>query len=573
MKKQILTTLALFSSATAASLPGVLSGAQIGDWTTFDPAYCYENQCGEVLQNTLDTLIFYQGESSSRFVPALAQSVPSKQNGGISTDGKTYTFKIKKNLKFADGTPVRASDVAYSFKRLLVQNGGAAYLLSEALFGDSDGLSPDNKNLSFQDVERAIEAPDDFTVVFRLKRPFAPFLAILASPYVGSVYAKAAAIKAGAWDGQASSWQKFNALADKDSPFQKNVPVGSGPFVMERFDVGSLVVLKRNAVHWRKPSQIERVILQVVRDPTTRMQMFMKGDVDFASFDPSQFDRILASNPDFKATKPVPALGIDGIFMNHRINGQGTGYLGSGQLDGKGIPADFFSDVHVRKALAYSLDYKTIINSIMQNHAIQMNSVLIKGLYSAAGKRLYTFDRDRATREFKAAFGGKVWQNGFTLPIFYNSGNDVRKNILGVLKSNVESLNPKFKLEIRELPSSQIRAQRAQNQMTLWLGNWSADYADPYNFIQPLLHSQGTLGSVQNIKNSTLDRLIEQAGEETNTAARNKLLSSIEKIAFDEVLGIPVFQGINIDIETGRVSGIVRNPVYAGYWYYPMVKK
>lgn len=573
MKKHLITGLALLGTAGAVSLPGVLAGAQISDWTTFDPAYCYENQCGEVLQNTLDTLIFYQGEQTNRFVGALAQTVPSKQNGGISQDGKTYTFKLRKGLKFADGSPLKASDVAYSFKRLLIQNGGAAYLLSEALFADSDGFSADNKNLTFQDLEQAVQTPDDSTVVFHLSRPFAPFLAILATPYVGSVYSRAAAIKAGAWDGQATSWQKFNSLEDKDSPFQKNTPLGSGPFVIERYDPGTVVALKRNPNHWRKPSQIDRVILQVVRDPATRMQMFIRGDVDFASFEPSQYPQVLASNPNFKATKPVPSFGIDGIFMNQKINGQGTNYLGSAQLDGKGIPADFFSDVHVRRALAYSLDYKAVIKDILQDQAIQMNSVLIKGLYSAAGKRLYKFDKNKATQEFKQAFGGKVWQNGFTLPVFYNSGNDARKNILFMLKANVESLNPRFKLDIRELPSSQIRAQRAGNQMTLWLGNWSADYADPYNFVQPLLHSEGTLGRVQNIHNSKLDSLIEQVGEETNLTARNKLLSSIEKIAFDEVLGIPVFQGINIDIESGNVTGILRNPVYAGYWYYPMTKK
>ena len=573
MKSLILATVALMSSAAlAAKNPGVIVDAQVGDWTTFDPAYCYENQCGEVLQNTLETLVFYQGARSDRFTGLLAQAVPSKTNGGISQDGKTYTFKLRKNLKFTDGTPLTAEDVEYSFKRLLVQNGGAAYLLSEALFGDSDGLKADGA-LKFQDIEGAIQATDAQTVVFKLKRPFAPFLSILATPYVGSVYSRAGAIKAGAWDGKATTWQKFNGQEDKDSPFQRNVPLGSGPFALERYDVGKTVVLKRNDRYWRKPSQIERVIMQVVADPGTRVQMFKNGDADFATIPPEQLEPTLKSNSSYRLTPAVPSLGIDGFFMNQKIVGAGTNYLGSGQLDGKGIPADFFSDVNVRKALAYSLDYKAIINDVLQNQAIQMNSVLIKGLYDRAGKRLYSQDKAKATQYFKAAFGGKVWQNGFTLPVFYNSGNTVRKGVLDVLKATVESINPKFKIELRDLPSSQIRAQRAANQMTLWIGNWSADYADPYNFIQPLLSSTGTLGKPQNLHNSKLDSLIEQAAAETNLTARKKLLDSIEKIAFDEVQGLPIYQTINVSVMKDEVTGVILNPVYAAYYYYPMQKK
>lgn len=573
MKHLILTTVALLSvSSLAAKNPGIISGAQVGDWTTFDPAYCYENQCGEVLQNTLETLVFYQGGHSDKFVGLLAQTVPTRQNGGISADGKTYTFKLRKGLKFSDGTPLTAEDVEYSLKRLLIQNGGAAYLLSEALFADSDGFSADGK-LTAQDLDGAIQARDASTVVFKLKRPFAPLLAILSTPYAGAIYSKAAAIKAGAWDGKTSSWQKFNNLEDKDSPFQRALPLGSGPFTLERYDVGHTVILKRNDSYWRKPSQIQRVLLQVVEDVNTRVQMFKNGDADFATIPPEQLEAVARSSANFHLSQPRPALGIDGFFMNQKINGQGTDYLGSGELDGKGIPADFFNDVNVRKGIAYSLDYKAVINEVLQKQALQMNSVLIKGLYDRAGKRLYNQDRPKATQYFKAAFGGKVWQNGFVLPVFYNNGNNVRKAVLDILQANLQSINPKFKVDIRQLPSSQIRAQRAAGQMTLWLANWSADYADPYNFIQPLWHSQGTLGRPQNLHNARIDALIEQAGEETNLTARKKLLDSIEKIAFDEVLGLPIYQNISIEILRDEVSGVVLNPVYAGYYYYPMVKK
>ncbi|GGJ44409.1 ABC transporter substrate-binding protein [Deinococcus roseus] len=572
MQKLLMTTILLLSPALAAKNPSVITVAHAADWSTLDPAYCYENLCGEVLQNTLETLVFYQGISSDRFSGLLAQNVPTKQNGGISQDGKTYTFKLRKGLKFADGSPLTASDVEYSFKRLLVHNWGAAYLLSEALFGDTDGMSASGA-IKFSDLNSAIQMVDPQTIVFKLKRPFAPFLAILATPYVGAVYSKQATIKAGGWDGTEASWLKANAQEDKDSIFQKTIPLGSGPYQLERYDVGQNIVLKRNPNYWRKPASVERVVLSNVQDPATRVQLFLNEDADFASIPASQYEHILHSDPTLKVSKPVPALGIDMLYMNQKISGQGTNILGSGQLDGKGIPSTFLSDVNVRKALAFSMDYSALVNDVLQKQAIQMNSVLIKGLYSKAGQKKYTYNKSKAIQHFKAAWDGKVWENGFVLPVYYNSGNPVRKATLEILKANVEALNPKFKIEVRDLPNSQIRAMRASGQMSLWAGNWAADYGDAYNFVQPLLHSSGTLAKTQSIKNPKVDQLIEQLSEETNSKARNVLLSSIEKIAFDEVLGLPTHQVINVEIQHPYLSGVVYNPVYPGYYYYTIKKQ
>jgi peptide/nickel transport system substrate-binding protein len=84
---------------------------------TFDPALAYDTASGEVIQNIMETLVFYDGEATDKFVPMLAESWTT------SPDGKVWTFKMRQGVKFHEGGDLTASDVAYSFQRGLLQGG------------------------------------------------------------------------------------------------------------------------------------------------------------------------------------------------------------------------------------------------------------------------------------------------------------------------------------------------------------------------------------------------------------------------------------------------------------------
>ena len=114
-----------------------LAVAIIGEAESFDPVFSYDGFTHGVLLNIYDTLIKFKGSSLTEFEPLIAQEVPSVENGLISQDGKTYTFNIRKDIKFHDGTPLTAQDVEYSLKRFLISDAvsGPSTLLLEPILG------------------------------------------------------------------------------------------------------------------------------------------------------------------------------------------------------------------------------------------------------------------------------------------------------------------------------------------------------------------------------------------------------------------------------------------------------
>ncbi len=539
----------------------------IGDWTGFDPAHCYDTACGEVLQNTLETLYFPKGESPSTFDPLLAQGMPT-----VSDGGRTYTVKLNTNAKFSDGTPVTAADVKYSLMRVMLMSAadGAAALLLEPLTGSADFIAKTDTG-AYAKLDQAIQTPDQSTVVFHLAKPFAPFTGILAHP-VSAVYSKAASAKAGEWDGSEGTWTQFNGADAANSKFLNAPPVGSAPFVLSRYDKASQVILKRNDKYWRDPAKLATVVIKKVDEPATAVQLLKTGDADQILV--GAYPRNVLSQ--FKGLQGVtvrdnvPTLTLGVMLMNYNIKDPAK--LGGGALSEKGIPANFFSDLNVRKAFAASFDYQGYIKDQLLGAGIQTNTVLIKGLQGYSNTLKYTFDKAAATAAFKKAWGGKVWTTGFTVPVYFNSGNANRQKAAELLKRSVESLNPKFHVDVREAQFSQILADGAAGRGSVWFAGWQADYADPHNFAQPLLASSGTYPQNISYKNPALDKLISQAVATEDPEARDDLYQQIEQIGFNDVAEIPLYQTIAYTVQRDSVKGRLNNPMFSGDYYYTTSK-
>ena len=571
---------------------------------TLDPHFAYDTASGEIINFVYENLIAYKGESVSEFVPRLATEVPSMENGLIKDDGKTYIFPIRKGVKFHNGNDLTPEDVEYSFERGLLFDpyAGPMWMLIEALFDyetledfvadklgmswadmfNEDGSLKDEgyaqKLIEFynQYIDPAVEVEGD-NVVFHLVRPFVPFLSILAQNSSWSaVLDKETSVAMGLWDGKAENWWKYHNLKKEESPLYQQA-IGTGPFKLLEWDrTQQKVTLVRNEDYWGEKPKLAKVIIWGIDEWSTRRAMLEAGDAD-QIYTPTQYYDQVKGMPDVKVEK-VARIIITAMHFNWTVSKESK-YLGSGQLDREGIPPDFFSDVHVRKAFCYAFDYDTFIQEVLKGLGHRIPSVLPKDLpgYDES-LPMYPFDLEKAKEEFQQAWGGQVWEKGFKLTLLYNTGNEARQTACEMFKENIESLNPKFKIEVQGVQWPTYLDAYKQGQLPAFVIGWSADYSDPHNFIFTYYHSNGVYGSSQgqafkDFAKANLNPLIEEAIAETDPAARAEKYTEIQKIAYENALGIPLYQPEEIYAMRTWVKGWFLNPMRPGEVNYDSIWK
>ena len=608
-----------FKSADPTTFVAVSIGENID---SLDPAWNYESDGDAVILNVYDQLVTYKGASALEFVPALATGWT------VSDDGMTYTFDIRKGVKFHDGADLTPEDVAYSLQRGVLQGGTSSpqWLFTEPLFGigiydiaelvdPSGALDDDTESLKAADAgllatacERVtnIITYDDAagTVTIQLSTPWGPFLATLAQSW-GSILDKDWAVENGAWDGDCATWQNFYGVTSETSPLGKIVN-GTGAYKLDSWTPGEEKVLVRNAEWWRTeptaeglPAQpaIDRVVLKGVSEWGTRFAMMQAGDADNVSvprdsitqIDPmvgewceynletAGFDCEVLSEQPLRLFKGAPDVSRTDVFFTFDLNVEGGNpYVGSGQLDGNGIPPDFFNDIHIRKAFNYCFDFDAYINDALAGEAVQVSGPLIPGMigYDVNGP-MYNFDMDKCAEELQAAWDGQVWEKGFRLQVAYNTGNVTRQTIAQILQNNFASIDGKFRLEIIALPWPTYLAEFRNSRLPVAVSGWIEDLHDPHNWAQPFLI--GTYAGRQNLPQEMWDmfnELVMAGVAETDNAKRAELYKNITQVDYDNAIAIRGAVVTTRSYWQRWMGGYYYNPIYG--WdsrYYTLTKQ
>lgn len=576
MKKCLLFLCAvlLFSACAKQDMKDTLVVAHKGEMESLDPVYSYDGVTHGLLINVYDTLLKFDGSSLTDLLPSVSTAVPSKENGLISADGRTYTFPIRKGIKFQGGEDLTPEDVRYSLLRFLLSDvsGGPSSLLLEPVLGVSSTRNDKGEIVvNFKDASNAVRVDGD-NVVVTLKRPFAPFLSIIARwSYIVS---KDWAVSHGAWDGTEDTWKQFNNFAKDSSPFFA-VANGSGPFSVARWDIAAKrLTLAANENYFAGAPKLKFIHMLTVDEPSTLRLMLETGDADVAEIS-TKFAAQIKGNPEVALYDNLPRLRTDPvIFFTLDINMQANPDVGSGKLDGQGIPADFFADKNLRQAFEYAFDYDSFLKESMEGRGERAIGPAPAGLvkYDKDFKQ-YPFDLKKAEELFKKAWGGQVWEKGFKFTITYNTSGDMRQIASEILKRNVESLNPKFQIDLRGVTWPSFLEKTAKRQMPMWARGWVADYADAHNFYFPFLHSQGRYALSQGYKNPQVDALIERAVSETNFAKRSALYKQVHNLMHEDAMQIYTVHPTGLWAMRKNVKGFTDNPVYMGIYFYPMFKE
>jgi peptide/nickel transport system substrate-binding protein len=606
-----------------------------GEPETFDPALDYETAGGEIVSNVYETLVFYNREKAQEFIPQLATEWT------VSDDGKVYTFTIRQGVKFHEGGDLTPEDVAYTFQRGLLQGGYASpqWLLAEPFFGvgtddislvvDPEGnVSDDREALSALDpatlsaaceqVKSAIVADDAAgTVTMTLAQPWGPFLATIANNW-GSIMDKEWVAENGGWDGSCDTWQNFYAMTSEEDPFTP-IANGTGPFKLDHWTQGQEIVLVRNDDYWRTepmwdggptgPAALERVVVQKVDEFGTRFAMFQAGDADslvvgsqadYAQVDPLVGEECVYNTEtgNFDACTPVgdgsgsirrymgmPQVTHTDVFLNFNISSDQ--YIGSGALDGNGIPADFFTDLHIRKAFNYCFDWDTYITDVQVGEGVQTLTIPVAGMpgYDANAPH-YTFDLAKCEEEFKLADvdkdgiaagddpEGDVWTTGFRFAATYNQGNTARQSVAEILAANLAQVNELFLVEVLGLPWPAFLQSQRDLSLPLFISGWLEDIHDPHNWYQPYII--GTYGRRQSLPEdltAQFQDLLNQGVSETDPDARAAIYAQVNQLYYDNAPAILLATATARRYEQRWVQGFYYNPIYSGLYFYALSKQ
>jgi peptide/nickel transport system substrate-binding protein len=273
--------------------------------------------------------------------------------------------------------------------------------------------------------------------------------------------------------------------------------------------------------------------------------------------------------------------------MNEAINVEGGNPLvGSGKLDGKGVPPNFFSDIHVRKAFNYCFDRDTYIKEVAHGEAIPHRGPVIADMpgYDAKSE-VYNYDLDKCASEFTAAFNGDLAKNGFTITLAYNAGNDSRRIALELLRDGITAANAKmaggdqnkqnFSVGIVAMAwPSYLAANRARS-LPVNITGWIEDFHDPHNWVVPYISCTGTFSGRQGLPDSMCkpwDDLISQANVELDQAKAADMYAQLQKGAIDQAVDIFVEQPTGRHYEQLWLSGWYYNPLF-GDPFFPAMSK
>ncbi len=597
---------------------------------TLDPARSYVVSGLQVIQNLYDTLIFYRRDEPTAFIPQLALEVPTRENGGISPDGRTYTFKIRPGVTFHDGAPLSVDDVVYSFQRSILQGGSASpmWLLTEPIFGigvydvaelvdpalvdDPAGLQkadPGRLLAVCQRLQQAIYAsPDGGQVVFQLAQPWAPFLATLSNGW-GSIRSKDWTIQNGGWNGDCASWQDYygrTAAELNETPLGAGA-MGTGPYRLEKWDRDEQIILKANENYWRREPAwpggpagapaLKTVIIRYQYEFPDRLAALESGEADSISVlsnsEWPELDRLTGavcqlSDQDcqFSANPTAPLERIQGfpvasrstdIFLNWSINTSGgNDLIGSGKLDGKGIPPDFFSNIHVRRAFQFCFNYEAFLNEVMLGEAARSITVMLPGMvgYDPNAPH-YVYDPQRCQDEFRqSSFGGpSVWDTGFRFQLPFSRDGPPQGTIAQIFQREMAALNPKFQVEPLPLDADDYFERLYDNRLPIILDGWVEDLHDPHNWVVP--YTLVRMGESLNLPADLTGRfqeIINRAVGEQDPAARARIYAEFNALFYEQAPVLLLYQSMGRRYQQRWVRGWYSNLLYSGLYFYVLGK-
>ncbi|WP_072136163.1 glutathione ABC transporter substrate-binding protein [Bacillus kwashiorkori] len=441
--------------------------ASLSEAVSLDPHGSNDVPSSNVAYNIYETLV-YQNEKME-IVPGLAKEWKM-------IDDTTYEFKLQEGVKFHDGSDFTADVVKANFERIL----------------DPKVASP--RAFLFEMIE-SVNPVDPTTVQFKLKYPFAPFLAHLA--HSGGSMISAEAIKKDYEEIEKDSKKKAGAYISLN-------PSGTGWFKLGKWNSGESIKLVRNDDYWGEKAKLDSVTWKVVKEALTRVAELETGNSHI--IDP-------VSPSDLKRVEDLANAGVN------KQTSLSLSYVG---FNAQKAP---FDNVKVRQAISMAIDKNEIINGIYEGTGVPAVGPLAPDVYGFdASVKPIEYDVEGAKKLLAEA----GFPDGFETTIWTNDNPDRRK-IAEYVQSALKEIGVEVKIE--ELEWGSYLEQTAAGNHDMFILGWSTATADADYAMFPLFHSDnvGDPGNRTFLKDAELDSILEKARQETDNTTRLALYKEAQE--------------------------------------------
>lgn len=490
-------------SKSSGSSQSTLVFGRGSDSVHLDPAMATDGESFMVTKNIEETLVNFNYEKQNTDIVNTGLA----KNWNISKDGLTYTFNLRKNIKFSDGTKFDASAVVYNFKRM--KNGKGKFPYYPSMFGGYGSKS----------VIKSVKANGQYQVVFTLARPLAPFLKDLAmSPFaIGSP----AAIK-------------------KEGKNYDKHPVGTGPFVFKQWKPNNTITIVKNKNYWKKGyPKLNTVIYKVISDNHARLTALQNGDIDLMEgLNPNDISSV-KNNSNLK------------VFYRPSMN---IGYLG---LTFTRKP---FNKLKVRQAMNYAINKKAIVKAFYSPNAKVATSA-IPPSFSSYNSNLkpYKYDPAKAKKLLKEAgypngFKMELWAMPVPRPYMPDG-----KKIATAIQADLKKVGIDAKIVTYDWAT--YLDKTSKGEADAFLLGWTSDNGDADNILYTLL-STNAIGSnnYTQYSNKSLDKILMKARKTTNEQKRNQLYKQAQKIINQNPPWVPIVHSTPALAGKANIAGFKPHP-------------
>jgi len=493
---------ALFATAwlgapTANSKTNSVTYAMYGDVKDWDPSIAFSLEV-MMLANVYEPLLWYNPPGSSeQFTPALAES------WSVSDDGLTWTFKLRQGVTFHDGTPFNAAAAKASIERTKEMKKGAYYIWA----GVTD-----------------IEAPSEDTLVIKTKTP-TPIDLIASSQYGAYIFSPEAAAKGTDW-------------------FNEGNAAGTGPYTVRQWENGQHVILEKNADYWGgwSDSNFDRVILKIVTENATQVQMLKSGEADFISL--------------------VPADAVESLDEAEGITAKGIPSWKNSQflINTQKAPTD---NKAFRQALTHLWDYETVVNDIYAGHATPS-----KGIVPAT---MWGHDDSIETPKFDIEAAKKlVEESGIPaeqrkVTMAYIGTSEEYKNSALLFQENARQAGIEVELMPGEWGTIWANAKKLETAPNLQSMTWWPTYPTPNDWLIGLFRTEkDAFFNLSHYSNPAYDKVLDEgvALEGSDRATAIARYGEAQKMLMEDAPAI-----FYADIKTrvayrSDIAGLEVNPAY-----------